>query len=382
MSRGGAGPTLVITNDYPPRIGGIESFVSAVTRMLQDDVVVLTSHHRDQADWCAPHPVHRGPTPTLLPGPDLARRASALLASSGARRVLFGAAAPLALITPALRAAGAERVVALTHGHEVWWARTPLTRAALHRIAAQVDHLGYVSEATRRPIAAAVGPAAAGRMIRLPPPVRTELFHPPPSRSGRAGETRSGGPPMVLAAGRMVHRKGIDTLLSAWREVLRHWTGDVPPRLVLAGDGPQRESWQRRSHRWFGPDRAPRWCGAVPHQQMPALMAAADVFALPVRTRFAGLSPEGLGLVFAEAAASGLPVLVGRSGGAPETVRAGVSGHVLDPQDPSAWAEALLVLLRDGDRRRAMGEHGRELVGRRFSYDHGRAVLRAALNLP
>ncbi|MVA77343.1 glycosyltransferase [Auraticoccus sp. F435] len=368
--------TLVVTNDYPPRLGGIETFVSTAAELLGHDVVVLTSSHPRQHEVHPPHPVHRLPTATLLPTPATTRAAVELLRSTGARRVLFGAAAPLGLLAPALRRAGARRLVALTHGHEVWWSRVPGTRRALRRVGEAVDHLGYVSEATRGPIAAAVGPRVAGRMVRLPPPVATGRFTPAPAP--RPGPSA----PTVLAVARMTPRKGVDVLLRAWRQVLDGWSGDVAPRLLLAGDGPRRASWQARAERELGRgEAAPRWLGAVPHERVPELMRSADVFALPVRTRFAGLSPEGLGVVFAEAAASGLPVLVGRSGGAPETVLDGISGHVLDPTRPKAWAAAMTALLGDPVRRAEMGGRGREHVRHRFSTDHVGTVLRAALDL-
>lgn len=367
--------TLVVTNDYPPRIGGIESFVATACELLDHDVAVLTSSHPDQAGVRVPHPVHRRPVGMLLPTPATARTAVALLRATGATRVLFGAAAPLGLLAPALRAAGAEHLVALSHGHEVWWSQVPGTRSALHRIGAAVDHVGYVSAATRGPLAAALGPVSAGRMVRLPPPVPTDRFHPAPLPRP--------GPPTVLAAARMVRRKGVDTLLRAWRQVLERWEGAEAPRLLLAGDGPQRAGWEAWSRRHLGTGPgAPSWLGPVAHAEVPALMRRADVFALPVRTRWAGLSPEGLGLVLAEAAATGLPVLVGRSGGAPETVLDGRSGHVLDPDRPGPWADRVLELLTDPGLRHRMGLAGRAHVERRFSTERCRTVLRAGLGLP
>ena len=131
-----------MTNDFPPRIGGIESFVHDLCRLLDDDVVVLTSgpDGAAAADLGRPHPVVRTGS-VLLPTPAAARRAVRLLHRSGATRVLFGAAAPLGLLAPTLRRAGATRVVALTHGHEVWWARVPGSRSLLRRIGDACDHL-------------------------------------------------------------------------------------------------------------------------------------------------------------------------------------------------------------------------------------------------
>lgn len=363
--------TLVITNDFPPRVGGIESFVAAACRLLDDDVVVLTSHHPRQDTVALPYPVHRSPASMLLPTPDLTRTAIDLLRTTGARRVLFGAAAPLGLLAPALRRAGAERVVGLTHGHEAWWARVPGFRSALRRIGEDCDGLGHISEATRVGIAAALSPGAAERLVRIAPPVDTDRFAP----VERAGRQR----PVVLAAARLVPRKGIDLLLAAWQRLARTWAGPVP-RLRIVGDGPQRRALQRQAAH-LAPAWQPEWVGAVPHEAMPAEMAGADVFALPVRTRWAGLELEGLGMVFAEAAATGLPVLVGDSGGASETVRDRVSGRLLDPTDPQLWADALADLLADPQRRHTMGAAGRDLVVERFGAERTRTALRTLLDL-
>ena len=288
--------------------------------------------------------------------------------------MVFGAAAPLGLLGPALRMAGAGRIVGLTHGHETWWARLPGARSVLRRIGDGCDHLTVISAFTQARIAPALSPRARARLVRLPPPVDSDLFRPGPPRAA-ADRSR------VVAVGRFVAQKGLDTLLRAWRRVVDRTPGrDGPPELVLVGDGPDRPRLQTLSAR-LGLGDVVRWTGAVPRTQVVVELQRADVFALPMRTRLAGLNPEGLGLAALEAAACGLPVVVGRSGGAPETVRPGVTGFVVDPHDPAALADRLLGLLADPVAAQAMGAAGRRLVLDRFGLDQARRTLRTALDL-
>lgn len=348
--------TLVVTNDFPTRRGGIETFVLALCeRMDPAEVVVHTARMEGDAayDAALPFPVHRDPTGTLLPTPAVARRVRRTLLEEGCDRVVFGASAPLGLLAPTLREAGAERIVALTHGHEVWWARTPGARQALHRIGRGVDTLTYVSQWCRDRIAPALHPDDAAAMRQLSPGVDPARFT--PEAGGGEVRARLGIPseaPVVVCTARMVRRKGQDVLLRVWPDVRRA----VPDaRLLLVGDGPDRKRLEGLARDLPGVVFA----GSVPWSDMPAATAAGDVFAMPCRTRLGGLEPEAFGIVFLEAAACGLPVLVGDSGGAPETVEDGVTGHVVDPRDAALVGGRLVDLLRDRSRAAAMGERGR-----------------------
>lgn len=365
--------TLVVTNDFPPRIGGIESFVLQACALLDDDVVVYTSGPPGAAaaDAARPFPVVRDGE-LLLPTPRVARRAADLLRSSGASRVLFGAAMPLGLLAPALRRAGAETVVALTHGHEVWWASLPGARRALRRVGDACDHLTTISGYTAGRIAPALSPAARARMLRLPPVVDTDVFRPDP------GTLPVPDAATVVAVGRFVAQKGLDLLLRAWPQVVTGLGPGRSPRLVLVGDGPQAPRLRRLVEQ-TGIAGTVVFAGALGPAGVAEQLRAAQVFALPVRTRWAGLNPEGLGLAALEAAACGLPVLVGDSGGAGETVLDGVSGRVLPGDDAAAWSGAVLELLRDPATARAMGERGRRHVQHRFGREQARGTLRAAL---
>ncbi|MFF4941942.1 glycosyltransferase family 4 protein [Streptomyces rubiginosohelvolus] len=375
--------TLVVTNDFPPRQGGIETFVRAMTdRFPADSVVVYTSAEPGAAahDAALPYPVVRDPARMLLPVPRVTARAAGLARRHGCDSVWFGAAAPLGLMADRLRReSGVRRAVATTHGHEVWWARTPGARALLRRIGERTDAVTYLGAATRAPIAAALGPAAARRMVRLAPGVDAEAFAVRPgARDGvrtPAGGVREryglGGRPVILCAARLVPRKGQDTLIRALPAVLRSVPDAV---LLLTGDGP----YARTLHRLAadtGVADAVVLAGGRPHPEMPEHYAAADVFAMPCRTRRGGLEVEGLGIVFLEAAAAGLPVLVGDSGGAPDTVRDGETGHLVDGRDTAAVADRLVTLLRDRAAAAAMGEKGRAWVREAWGWESAYATL-------
>jgi phosphatidylinositol alpha-1,6-mannosyltransferase len=259
-------------------------------------------------------------------------------------------------------------MVALTHGHEVWWATTPGSRLLLRRIAAEVDVVTYVSDYCRREIARALPVEAAARMRRLSPDVDLERFG---SRASAGLQWRArwdlADQPVVLAASRLVARKGHDVLLAAWPRVLASCPGAV---LVMVGDGPRRRMLERRISR-AGLAGSVRLMPSVGWDDMPGVYAAASVFALPCRTRLRGREPEALGLVFLEAAASELPVVVGNSGGAPETVVDGLTGHVVNGRDAPAVAAAISSLLAEPEMAHAMGMRGRGLVSKQYS---GRAV--------
>lgn len=363
------GRVLVITNDFPPRRGGIETFVYNLCAALPPDrLVVYTSAAAGsvQSDAALSYPVIRDRRAMLLPTRRVTRNARRIAQLHGCDRVVFGAAAPLGLLAPALREMGVCRIIALTHGHEVWWAKSPLARSALRRIGEHVDALTYVSEYCRTRIARALRQAGASRLTRLSPGVDTQRFR--PGLDGRIWRSRLGISPeqqVVMAAGRLVARKGHDMLIRAWRDVQPKRPDAV---LVIVGDGPLRRRLQSRIAQ-AGLAASVRLVRHAEWSQMPEIYAAADVFALPCRTRRWGLEPEAFGIVFIEAAASGLPVIVGNSGGAPETVLHGESGYVVDPRDVTALTGRILELLDDPGFAKAMGERGRHHVTSQFSSD-------------
>ncbi|MFE0203130.1 glycosyltransferase family 4 protein [Streptomyces sp. NPDC058985] len=372
-ARGGTRPrTLIVTNDFPPRQGGIETFVRQLAdRFPPDEVVVLTSAADPARDGGPfPYPVIRHPARTLLPTPRVTAHAVSVARRHGCDRVWFGAAAPLGLMADRLRrTAGIRTAVATTHGHEVWWARTPGTRGLLRRIGRRVDTVTWLGESTRGPVEAALAPGT--RTARLAPGVDTDAFH--PAVDGGPVRTRYGlgHRPVILCTARMVPRKGQDTLIRALPWV----RGAIPDAvLLLVGDGPYAPELRRLALR-EGVLDAVVLAGGHPHHALPPFYAAADVFAMPCRTRRGGLEVEGLGIVYLEAAASGLPVVAGDSGGAPDAVRDGRTGHVVDGRSVAATADRLIRLLRNPAEARAMGGRGRAWVRAEWTWEHAHATL-------
>ena len=340
------GKVLFVTNDFPTRRGGIERFVfELANRMPADEVVVYTASMPGDMEHDAnlAFPVYRDPASMLLPTPAVSGRAIKVMREHGCDRVVFGASAPLGLLAPRLRRAGARRIVALTHGHEVWWARVPVTKQLLRRIGDSVDVMTYVSEWCRERIAPALSPAAAARMERLSPGVDTDRFY--PGCGGDEIRRRLNIPleaPVVVSVGRMVVRKGQDILVRAWPEVL----AKVPSaRLLLVGDGPYRWRVEALIDE-FGVNQSVRTLGSVDPAEIPAVMDAGDVFALPARSRWCGLEAEAFGLVYLEAASCGLPVVAAKGGGVPEVVLPEL-GRLVNPRSPTELASCLVTVLAD-----------------------------------
>ncbi|HEV3289640.1 MAG TPA: glycosyltransferase family 4 protein [Streptosporangiaceae bacterium] len=359
---------LVVTNDFPPRAGGIQSFVHALAvRLPVGSVTVYAPAWPGAAEFDAaqPFPVERHPTSLMLPVPPVARRAARLLRRDGCDTVLFGAAAPLGLLAPSLRRAGARRLVAITHGHEAGWAVLPGARSLLRRIGDTTDTVTYLGEYTRARLARALSPAAAGRMTRLAPGVDTGAFRPGPG--GAAVRERLGlaGRPVVVCVSRLVPRKGQDTLIRAWPDVLAAVPGAL---LLVVGDGPYRAALQRLAA-GTGVAGSVVFTGPVPWPELPAYYRAGDVFAMPCRTRRRGLDVEGLGIVYLEASATGLPVIGGDSGNAPDAIRAGETGHVVDGRSTAEVAARLVELLTDPAVAKAMGEKGMAWVDQEWRWD-------------
>jgi phosphatidylinositol alpha-1,6-mannosyltransferase len=370
--------TLLVTNDFPPRAGGIQSYVHALAgRLPADRLVVYASNYPGAAEFDAaqPFPVVRHPGGLLLPTPAVARRAAELVQAHRLSAVWYGAAAPLGLLTPALRRHGVARTVASMHGHEVGWSMLPGSRQALRRIGAVNDVLTFVSRYARRRTASALGPRAA--LEFLPPGVDADRFRPDPAgRAAVRARWGLGEAPVLVCVSRLVPRKGQDALIAALPAVRRQ----VPDaRLLIVGDGPDAERLRRLAGR-SPAGSAVVFTGAVPTDELPPHYAAGDVFAMPCRTRGAGLDVEGLGIVFLEASACGLPVIAGDSGGAPEAVLPERTGLVVDGRDGGQLAAAAVRLLSDPGLRARWGEGGRRWVRRDWSWQSSADRLAALLD--
>jgi len=372
------GRTLLITNDFPPRPGGIQQFVhNLAVRRPAGSLVVYASTWKGAEKFDAEQPfeVIREDTGVLLPTPAVARRAAEIARSSGCDTVWFGAAAPLGLLAAGLRrTAGIRRAVALTHGHETGWAALPGARQALRRIARDTDVITYLGEYQRIRLDRALH--GLTRLERLAPGVDVEAFH--PDVDGSAVRARYGlaGRPVVVCVSRLVPRKGQDMLIRALPTIRRRVPGAA---LLLGSGGPYRSTLERLA-REHGVGSDVVFTGSVPWAELPSLYAAGDVYAMPCRTRAAGLDVEGLGIVYLEASATGLPVVAGDSGGAPDAVLPGETGYVVGGRDVPAIAARITDLLADPAAARAMGAAGRAWVEREWRWERQAARLSALLS--
>jgi phosphatidylinositol alpha-1,6-mannosyltransferase len=374
--------TLVVTNDFPPRPGGIQSYLHALaTRLPDQDLVVYApawQHHtgsHPEFDAEQPFPVIRHDGGLMLPTPAVARRAREIIRAEQCDTVWFGAAAPLALLAPRLRAAGVRRVVASTHGHEVGWSMLPLARQALRRIGSTTDVVTFVSKYTRSRFASAFGPMAA--LEYLPSGVDTQRFAPNfAARKEIRARYGLGDRPTAVCVSRLWPRKGQDMLIKALPRIRTR----VPEAaLLLVGGGPYAERLRAMADQ-LGVGEHVIMTGRVPWEELPAHYVAGDVFAMPCRTHGRGLDVEGLGIVYLEASASGLPVVAGRSGGAPETVLDGVTGNVVDGRDLTRIADTVADLLADPSLAGEMGEAGRRWVSRHWRWEDIAARLARLLD--
>lgn len=366
---------LLVTNDFPPKIGGIQSYLWELWRRLPpDDVTVLTSPHRDAAAFDAGQPfrVVRTREPVLLPTPSLRRRIDVLAADVGAELVVLDPALPLGWLGPRL----ALPYAVVVHGAEVTvpgrlpGARrllAPVLRGAVHVIAA-----GTYPSAEADHAAGVVLPTTV-----IPPGVDTGLFRPLDDAARRAARTRLGLPvdgPLVVGISRLVPRKGFDVLVRAAASLAPRHPGLT---VAIVGGGRDRRRLERLANRLGAPAR---FLGRVPFADLPAAYGCGDVFAMPCRNRWGGLEQEGFGIVFLEAAAAGVAAVAGASGGVADAVDDGTTGIVVDrPGDVAAVTSALRCLLGDAERRRAMGAAGRRRAVEAFSYDVLAERLRRAL---
>jgi phosphatidylinositol alpha-1,6-mannosyltransferase len=372
--------TLIVTNDFPPRQGGIQSFVHELALRLEPGQLTVYAPKWDgdaAFDAAQPFEVVRHPTSLMIGGPSVRRRAVELARSRRAEVVIFGASAPLGLITPVLRKAGVKKAIAITHGHEAGWAALPVARQLLRRIGDETDVMTYLGEYFRVRVAGALSPEAAARMTRLHPGVDAASFRPDPAARAAIRERyRLGDRPVVVCVSRLVPRKGQDTLLRAWPAVLSRVSDAA---LLIVSGGPYAKTLRELAAR-TGVSGSVTFTGSVPRAELPAHYAAGDVFAMPCRTRRGGLDVEGLGIVYLEASATGLPVVGGDSGGAPDAILEGETGYVVGGRDVAALSDRLISLLEDPASAKAMGEKGRAWVERDWNWDLTATRLRALID--
>ncbi len=365
--------TLCITNDFGPRAGGIETFViGLIERAPRGSVLVYTSQQGDTAEydqkWLENYGVEviRDKSKILLPSLRVGRQARAILRENEITRVFFGAAAPLALLSHGLRRAGATRIVALTHGHEVWWAKLWPFSWMIRRIGSGVDVLTYLGEFTRQAISRSLSKSAQGAMVRIAPGIDTAHFAPVRDSDVLKRELDLSTKRVIVSVGRLVHRKGQDTLVEALPEILQ---SHPDAHLLFVGVGPHLEYIHKRAIQ-LGVLENISFVGRVQYQELPRFICVGEIFAMPSRSRLAGLEVEGLGIVYLEASACGLPVVGGLSGGAPDALLEGETGFAVDGRKPHDVAQAVITLLDNPEMAKRMGERGRQWIIDEWEWRH------------
>jgi phosphatidylinositol alpha-1,6-mannosyltransferase len=357
-------PVLFVTNDFGPRAGGIETFViGLIERRPFGQTIVYTSaqtgcEEYDRA-WKSEFGVTviRDRAKILLPTPRVARNLSRIIKESNIQVAAFGAAAPLGLLSPSIKRAGVRKTVALTHGHEVWWAKVFPFNCALRKIGTSVDSLTYLGDFTQRAISKSLSKESAQKLVKIAPGIDVDHFI-PQDASGLRSELKLENKRVIVSVGRLVHRKGQDHLIQSLPEILK----SVPDAHVLmVGQGPYLSHLKKLVARHNVADHV-SFIGRIQYAQLPQYICAGDVFAMPSRSRFFGLEVEGLGIVYLEASACGLPVIAGSSGGAPDAVLDGITGIVVDGENNQEIAAAAIRLLSDFDQAKKMGTAGREWI--------------------
>ena len=366
---------LFVTNDFPPKLGGIQTMLWELWRRLDPSTfVVLTTPYEGDRAWDAAQPfrVVRAREKVLLPTPSLVKRIDDLAGEVGATHVVLDPALPLGLVGPRLR----HPYAVVLHGAEITVpGRLPGSNLLLRHV---LRGAGLVVAAGGYPLAE--GERAAGRTlpsVLVPPGVDTDRFRPLDDAERKAMREQLGVPvdgPLVVSLSRLVPRKGMDVLIRA-AGVLHARHPDLT--VAIGGGGRDRDRLDRLVRETGAPVRM---VGRVSHDDLPRFYGCADVYAMLCRNRWGGLEQEGFGIVFLEAAAAGVPQVAGRSGGAAEAVEHGQTGLVVDrPEDVHAVAAALDELLSDPERRARMAVAGRQRALEQFTYDGLAARLGDAL---
>jgi len=356
--------TLFVTNDFGPRAGGIETFVHGlIERLPKDSVIVYTSAQANAQEfdqrWLSDFGVEviRDRSKILLPTPRVIRACRKLITARKLNRVAFGAAAPLGVMAGSLRKAGAKKIVALTHGHEVWWAKVPPFSFAIKLMSRNMDAITYLGDFTRGQISKAISKKDLNKLIQIAPGIDVAHFAPVDSTILR-NELGLADKSVIISVGRLVHRKGQDKLIEALPAI----KAAIPNvHLVIIGTGPHQEYLTKLATKLQVQENI-TFIGRIQYSELPKYICLGDIFAMPSRSRFFGLEVEGLGIVYLEASACGLPVVGGKSGGAPDAVLIGETGLVVDGTDLTEISSACIELLKNPELSALMGTTGRQWI--------------------
>jgi len=354
---------LLVTNDLGPRAGGIETFILGLIEGLpKNSLVIYTSKQKGSDPFDAQLTEKFGATvirdraKILLPTPRINRKAARILKQYQIKNVWFGAAAPLALMAKQMRRAGADNIVALSHGHELWWAKIPVLKQLLQKMIRDIDSLGYLGDYTKSEIIKVTN--EVDKLVQISPGIDINYFSPKNPNPKLISKYKLEERRVVVCVARLVHRKGQDQLIKAMPSILEKYPDAI---LLIVGQGPI-EQMLRNSARQLGVTHKVIFTGRVPHSELTDYIRLGEIFAMPVRSRFAGFEVEGLGIVYLEASACGLPVVVGNSGGAKDAVIDQVTGLLVDGTNVDQISNVICELLADPVRGKAMGEAGRGWV--------------------
>jgi len=368
---------LVVTNDLPPRVGGIQYYVDQLCRGLAaagDDVTLYGSEHpgADRWDAAVPFRVVREPTTTLLPTPMVLRHTIRLVDHVRPDVVVFGAAFPLGLLGPSVLRRRGVPYVGFTHGLEVSSARVPAGARLLRHIGRDAAAITFVSNWCEAELRDRFGPGP--RFGLLPPAVDPTVFH--PAVDGTAVRRRHGlgDDPVVVCVSRLVERKGQDQLIRLLPALAERVPG---ARLLLVGDGPYRNALESIASSSGVADRV-TFAGEVPEAELAEHFAAGDLFAMPCRERKGGLEVEAFGIVFIQAQGVGRPVVAGDTGGVPDAVGPD-SGLLVEGGDPRGLLDAMVSVLGNPERATRMGAAGAGFVRAGFTWDRRTDDLRSLL---
>ena len=341
-----------------------------IQRRPYGQTIVYTSFQEGSesydADWLSNYGVRviRDRAKILLPTPRVAVHLRRIIKSEGVTTAAFGAAAPLGLLSASMKRAGVTRTVALTHGHEVWWAKVFPFNFLLRRIGSTVEVLTYLGEFTRNAIAKGISGKAQRSMVKIAPGIDVDHFIPTDASALRESLGIK-NKKVIVSVGRLVHRKGQDQLIEAMPEILKTVTD---AHLLLIGEGPYREYLEKLVQK-YNLEESVTFIGRIQYKDLPMYLCAGNIFAMPSRSRLMGLEVEGLGIVYLEASACGLPVLAGNSGGAPDAVVQNETGLVVDGTNHKQIAQAAIELLTNVSLSQKMSVVGRQWIVQKWRWE-------------
>lgn len=355
---------LLVTNDYPPKVGGIQNYLWELYRRLPaEEFAILTTPYAgtEQFDRDAGYHIERFRRFWLSPTPDVRRHIETMVKEIGASLVLFDPAVPVGHLGPSL----SVPYGVFLHGAEVTVpARIPGARSAFARtlnrsslvVSASNYALGEAERLVGRPL----------NSVYVPPGVDVDRFVPLTPLQRREVRIRHGldpSAPLLVSVSRLVPRKGMDRLIEASTVLAREF---LKLQTLIIGTGREEDRLQKLIDK----NRAPvKLLGRVADEDIAPLVGAADVFSMLCGVRWGGLEQEGFGIVFLEAAAAGVAQVAGDSGGAGEAVADGLTGHIVDPRNLDEVVTSLRQLLTSPDDRVRMGVAARQRAVAEFSYD-------------